>query len=354
MTASEVCEATAPARWLLQRGVDGVPLTQTHALARVVVREAAERWPEWWDAALFGAPHREADLALLGALHDGLRRLRLLRRRGRRLYSTARGRDLLRDPEGLLALLATDIGGGDPFTEAVAAPVIETLAAAGDRTHDELAGAAIVQVRRGGWRDSDGRPPTDRDVSWVVGDILRRGEAYGLIQRHPDPTQSRLRGSRIALSDGGRLVLRPDPRAPVGGVVLVFNADLLNAPGVRARLAAGADQHLSAVHDAIQEAFGWYDDHLYSFWLDGKFWGSRDLEFTTPETPDEGGRTADVPLAELDLEVGATIAYVFDFGDEWRVRLTLTDLIPPDDGLYPRVLQRTGTAPPQYPGSDED
>jgi shikimate kinase len=108
------------------------------------------------------------------------------------------------------------------------------------------------------------------------------------------------------------------------------------------------------VHDAIQEAFGWYDDHLYSFWLDGEFWGRRDLEFTTPLTPDEGRRTADVPLAELDLAVGSRIAYVFDFGDEWRVRLTLRERIRSDGGTYPRVLRREGTAPPQYPPAADD
>jgi hypothetical protein len=87
MTASGVDEATAPARWLLDAAAGGVALTQTNALARAVVREAAERWPDWWDAELFGAPHREADLAVLSALHEGLRRLRLVRRRGRWLYA---------------------------------------------------------------------------------------------------------------------------------------------------------------------------------------------------------------------------------------------------------------------------
>ena len=39
--------ATAPARWLLElASADGVQLTQTYALARSVVREMAERWPD--------------------------------------------------------------------------------------------------------------------------------------------------------------------------------------------------------------------------------------------------------------------------------------------------------------------
>jgi hypothetical protein len=76
--AEAVGQATAPARWLLDHGVEGVPLTATYALARVVVRDVALRWPEWWNAELFGPPHRESDLAVLGALHEGLRRLKLM------------------------------------------------------------------------------------------------------------------------------------------------------------------------------------------------------------------------------------------------------------------------------------
>jgi hypothetical protein len=65
--------ATAPARWLLEMAsADGVPLTQTNALARTIVRDIAERWPDWWNAELFGPPHREWDMPLLGALHEGL------------------------------------------------------------------------------------------------------------------------------------------------------------------------------------------------------------------------------------------------------------------------------------------
>ncbi|MDP9272297.1 MAG: plasmid pRiA4b ORF-3 family protein, partial [Chloroflexota bacterium] len=254
-------------------GVDGIALTHTNALARTVVREAAERWPHWWSAELFGPPHREADLAVLGALHDGLRRLRLVRRRARTLYTTGRGKELLDDPAALLNVLIADLGAGDPFTETVAAAAIDTLAAGAQCDHDGLVATALSRARRGGWRDPDGLAPTDRTVSWVVSAVLCRGEAYGVIARRPDPTQSRFGRGSIALSDAGRLALGLDQAGSAGMAVLVFDAELLNTRGVRARLAVRADQHLTALHDAIQEAFGWYDDHLYSFWLDGTFWG---------------------------------------------------------------------------------
>jgi len=103
-------EATEPARWLLASGEGGIGLTQTGALARSVVRDAAERWPSWWNAELFGPPHREADVAVLQALHEGLRRVRLLRRRGRQLMATARGRALAWQPATLLSTLGADLG----------------------------------------------------------------------------------------------------------------------------------------------------------------------------------------------------------------------------------------------------
>lgn len=101
-------------------------------------------------------------------------------------------------------------------------------------------------------------------------------------------------------------------------------------------------------YSAIQGPFGWLDDHLYYVWLYGAFWGDKEREFTDAGDPDEAPQTADVPLAELDLAVGANIAYVFGFGDEWRVRLTLREQTRADAGAYPRVLKRNGTAPLQY------
>jgi len=40
-------------------------------------------------------------------------------------------------------------------------------------------------------------------------------------------------------------------------------------------------QTLVTLHKAIQRAFVWYDDHLYSFFLSGRKW-DRDSEYTKP------------------------------------------------------------------------
>jgi hypothetical protein len=345
--------ATAPARWLLEMAsADGVALTQTNALARTIVREIAERWPKWWNAELFGPPHREWDMPLVGALHEGLRRRRLVRRRARKLLITARGRKLAVDPIALLYELGLDLDGGDLFTAMVANVVVEELEENAPCTREQLITPAH-KAAQWGWRGPDWGPPSEQRVSWVVGDVLCRGEAYGLVDHQPDPAEPKSWRTLISLSPAARMVLGRSRTDVTGREFFAFDAELLNVDGVSAKVAVAGHEHLTALHDAIQQAFNWENDHLYSFWLDGQFWGDAAAERVIPGAPDTDSKTADVPVDELRLKLGAEIAYVFDYGDEWRVRLTLRERINGTDAI-PRVSDRRGTAPPQYPPLDEE
>jgi Plasmid pRiA4b ORF-3-like protein len=134
----------------------------------------------------------------------------------------------------------------------------------------------------------------------------------------------------------------------------VFEAELADHPKVSRRLAVRGDQTLEDFHEELRRAFEWWEDHLYSFWLDGEFWGSHESEYTSPIEPEDGVKNADVELARLGLTKGDEIAYVFDFGDEWRVRLRLEEVGTADDETYPRTLERRGKAPPQYPIPDDE
>lgn len=147
--------------------------------------------------------------------------------------------------------------------------------------------------------------------------------------------------------------------------VYVFNAELVGFRGVRRTLAVRSDQTLVDLHHALQDAFDWDDDHLYSFWLTGEFWGRDGSEYTHPFHAFQSSplgrfatgpapRTAKTRLNRLRLRKGQRIAYLFDFGDEWRVRLTLREIETADGGRYPRIVEGVGEAPPQYPPYDED
>jgi hypothetical protein len=136
----------------------------------------------------------------------------------------------------------------------------------------------------------------------------------------------------------------------------IFRAALVGFRGVSRKLAVRGDETLADLHQVLQFAFDWGDDHLYSFWLSGTFWDRQPgTEYTcsTP-WPEPGERDARVRLDRLGLQVGQKIAYVFDFGDEWRVRLSLIEIRPVGTKPCPPILESRGEAPPQYGYDDEE
>ncbi len=146
--------------------------------------------------------------------------------------------------------------------------------------------------------------------------------------------------------------------------VYVLKASLVGFQGIHRTIAVRSDQTLVDVHDALQAAFDWDDDHLYSFWLDGEFWSRDGREYTHPvhaSQPNPLGpfahgpapRSAATPISRLKLKKGQRIACLFDFGDEWRVRLVVRQITAEDGQAYPRLLESVGDAPPQYPDYED-
>ena len=71
--------------------------------------------------------------------------------------------------------------------------------------------------------------------------------------------------------------------------VYEFNASLVGCRGIRRTIGVRSDQTFVHLHRALQVAFGWDDDHLYTFWLGTKFWPRAGTEFCNPfsfENPD--------------------------------------------------------------------
>lgn len=99
------------------------------------------------------------------------------------------------------------------------------------------------------------------------------------------------------------------------------------------RIEIRGDQTLDDFHYAIQDAFDWEDDHLYSFFLSGRAWD----ENNSYESPRSGeGRPANkFYLEHLALRPGQEFIYIFDFGDEHTHKIKLEAIMP--FGVQPGV-----------------
>ncbi len=113
------------------------------------------------------------------------------------------------------------------------------------------------------------------------------------------------------------------------------------------RISAGAT--LYDLHEAIQDAFGFDDDHLHAFFMDNRAWS--DNSYSNDDM--SGGTTTDMVRLSKVLSKGQKFLYIFDFGDEWRFQCKVLRLNDEPCEIS-EIIRCVGEAPEQYPDYDED
>lgn len=106
------------------------------------------------------------------------------------------------------------------------------------------------------------------------------------------------------------------------------------------------------LHLSIQDAFQFNNDHLYSFFMDGKRWSRRQITSPYSEEPPYSN---EVMICEAGLREKQTILYLFDYGDEWEFSVTVTAVFAADSPLeHPIMVKTKGKSPEQYPDWEGD
>lgn len=110
---------------------------------------------------------------------------------------------------------------------------------------------------------------------------------------------------------------------------------------------------LTELHDAIQMAVGFENDHSFSFFL------SRTDRSRTREYFHDDDESIDTKTVKnmFPLPEKQSLYYLFDWGDEWVFKISKTRKSPQQalPGVtYPRVESELGTKPVQYPSDDDD
>lgn len=153
----------------------------------------------------------------------------------------------------------------------------------------------------------------------------------------------------------------------MNGPVFVFKVELSGDKATWRRIAMLGNQTLEELSWAIFHAFDREDEHLYSFYFPkpgskGRARIRNALEYSHPANCEEGGspwgpspeNAADANVGSLGLKARRKFHYLFDFGDEWWHDITVeAGDAPRERGKYPRILEKHGKSPPQYPDYDE-
>jgi hypothetical protein len=198
-------QVIAPIRWLLDHAAAGAALTTTGNLARPLVAEGCRLFG-WLTTT--GNPRSESDIVELWALRDWARQIGVVRRSGRRLVLSTRGRTVHADGTPAIWGSTMDnlLGPGDGDTAAGEIALMLLLTGEdldyrdlNDRVADVLAGE--------GWhRQSTGKPITGDHTAGLLGNLRRRLRLLGLT------TQERL-GQPARLTSTGHAAARTALRA---------------------------------------------------------------------------------------------------------------------------------------------
>jgi hypothetical protein len=122
-------------------------------------------------------------------------------------------------------------------------------------------------------------------------------------------------------------------------------------------VAVREDQTLEQLHEALRLAFGWADPHMYAFWMSGRWWDGESVRYQTPyelDPDDDRVRSGRTALSELERRKGKSLAYLFDFGEEWRLLLKVVDRWDAGEDTYPMLVEAEGMPPPQYAPLEEE
>jgi hypothetical protein len=109
-----------------------------------------------------------------------------------------------------------------------------------------------------------------------------------------------------------------------------------------------SENTMDVLHMAIQRAWDWDADHLYSFFMSGRPY-DHPYEISHPEVQGAVESAADAVIGGLGLRTGDTFIYLFDFGDDHLFKIEVAGVRPSaGPGKYPRVVKSVGKAMSQY------
>ncbi|MEN3380637.1 MAG: hypothetical protein V7608_681 [Hyphomicrobiales bacterium] len=141
---------------------------------------------------------------------------------------------------------------------------------------------------------------------------------------------------------------------------LIVRAALERRKSIYRDIEIEASDSLYSFARAIIMAFGFDFDHAFGFYTGltpakmMREYPRYELFADMGETGPNVGSVKKTKVAQAFPIIGHTMVFLFDYGDEWRFRVSLRATGAKVAKVrYPRIVATRGDAPPQYPDPDE-
>ena len=118
-------------------------------------------------------------------------------------------------------------------------------------------------------------------------------------------------------------------------------------PAIWRRVEVPAAMTLDELHNVIQIAMGWANDHLFDFLLGRESLIESEMvgfgQFRA--RPGSGG---DLRIGDLAARAVKRLTYLYDFGDSWNHTIRIEKRLPAEPNTtYPRLIDGAGRCPPE-------
>ena len=146
------------------------------------------------------------------------------------------------------------------------------------------------------------------------------------------------------------------PSAPTVEGVFILKISLSGWRGdgtnIWRRLAVAHSSSLCDLANLILQAFEFDDDHLHEFKYRDQM--GKERVYNDPRCEDEPF-SDEVSLGESGLPVKKTMAFIYDFGDDWEFSIKLEKIDAAQSyAKLPALLESHGEPPEQYSGFDDE
>jgi hypothetical protein len=140
----------------------------------------------------------------------------------------------------------------------------------------------------------------------------------------------------------------------------ILRITLQDEPSIYREIEVESRRTLSDLAEAIVHAYGFDFDHAFGFYP--KLTG-QDVMRSQPKyelfadmgEKTDAGSVRKTRVTDAFPDIGHTMLFVFDYGDDWRFVVEVTGVGQKAARTrYPKVLKKVGEAPNQYGSWDED